>query len=54
MGVGDLVALADAAHVGAASLVVGSAICFLTSQDARVHGDSHDEVPMVPTLYDGR
>jgi hypothetical protein len=40
MGVGDFVALADAAHVGAAGLVVGSAIRFLTTQDARVRGDS--------------
>jgi uncharacterized integral membrane protein len=30
MGVGDLVALADAAHVGAAGLAVGSALRFLT------------------------
>jgi hypothetical protein len=51
MGVGDLVALADAAHVGAAGLAIGSAICFLTSQDARMHGDSLEEVPMEPTMY---
>jgi hypothetical protein len=51
MGVGDLVALADATHVGAAGLVVGYAICFLISQNARVRGDSHDEVPMAPTMY---
>jgi hypothetical protein len=31
MGVGDLVALADAAHVGASGLAVGSAIRFLTT-----------------------
>jgi hypothetical protein len=51
MGVGDLVALADAAHVGAAGLAVGSAIRFHTTQDARVRGDSQDEVPMEPTIY---
>jgi hypothetical protein len=51
MGVGDLVALADAAHIGAAGLVVGSSIRFLGAQDARVGGDSQDEVPMVPTMY---
>jgi hypothetical protein len=45
MGVRDLVALADAAHVGVADLAVGSAIRFLTTQD------SHDEVPMEPTTY---
>jgi hypothetical protein len=49
--VGELVALADAAHVGAAGLSVGFAIRFLTSQDARVRGDSHDEVPMEPTMH---
>jgi hypothetical protein len=48
---GDLVPLADAAHVGAAGLAVGSAIRFLTPQDARVRGDSQDEVPMEPTMY---
>jgi hypothetical protein len=51
MGVGDLVALADAAHVGAAGLALRSAIRFLTAQDARVRGDSQDEVPMEPTMY---
>jgi hypothetical protein len=51
MGVGDLVALADAAHVGAAGLVVGSAIRFLATQDARLCGDTHDDVPMEPTMY---
>jgi hypothetical protein len=51
MGVGDLVPLADAAHVGAAGLAVGLAIRFLTPQDARVRGDSQDEVPMEPTMY---
>jgi hypothetical protein len=39
MGVGDLVALADAAHVGAAGLAVSSAISSLIAQDARVRGD---------------
>jgi hypothetical protein len=51
MGVGDLAALADGAHVGAAGLAVASPSCFLTSQDARVRGDSHDEVPMEPTMH---
>jgi hypothetical protein len=51
MGVGDLVAFTDAAHVGAAGLSVGSAIRFLTTQDARVCGDSQDEVSMEPTMY---
>jgi hypothetical protein len=51
IGVGDLPALADAAHVGAAGLAVGSGICFLTMQDARVRGDFHDEVPMEQTMY---
>jgi hypothetical protein len=50
-GVGDLVALADATHVRAAGLVVGSTIRFVTSQDARVRGDTHDDVPMEPTMY---
>jgi hypothetical protein len=30
---------------------VGSAIRFLTSQDARVRGDSQDEAPEEPTMY---
>jgi hypothetical protein len=47
-----LVALADAAHNGAASLEVGSAIHFLKAQDARERGDAHDEVPMKPTMYE--
>jgi hypothetical protein len=51
MGVGDLVALADAAHVGAAGLAVGSTIRFLIAQDAHVRGDSQDEVPMEPSMY---
>jgi hypothetical protein len=51
MGMGDLVALADAANVGATGLTVGSGIHFLTTQDTRVRGDSHDEVPMEPTMY---
>jgi hypothetical protein len=51
MGVEDLVALADAAHVGAHDWAVGSAIHFRTSQDARMRGDSHDEVSMEPTMY---
>jgi hypothetical protein len=51
-GVGDLVALADVAHVGAADLAVGSALRFLIAQDTRVRGDFHDEVPMEPmTMY---
>jgi hypothetical protein len=48
---GDLVALADAAHVGAAGLAVGSGIRFLKAQDARVRGDSQDVVPMDSTMY---
>jgi hypothetical protein len=51
MGVGDLVALPDTAHVGAAGLVVGFAIRFLKAQDARVGEDSHDEVPIESTTY---
>jgi hypothetical protein len=47
MGVGDL---ADAAHVGAAGLAVGSLSVF-TSQDGRVRGDSHDEVRMESITY---
>jgi hypothetical protein len=51
MGVRDLVALADEARVGAAGLAAASAIHFLTAQDARVRGDSQDEVPMEPTMH---
>jgi hypothetical protein len=51
MGVGDLVALADAAHAGAAGMAVGSTIRFLTVQDDRVRGASQDAVPMEPTMY---
>jgi hypothetical protein len=51
MGVRDLVALADAAHVGAAGLVVGSTVRFLIAHDARVRGDSNNQAPMVPTMY---
>jgi hypothetical protein len=51
MGVGDLVALADAAHVGAAGLALGTTIRFLRAQGTRVRGDSHDEVPMEPTMH---
>jgi hypothetical protein len=51
MGMGDLVALVDAAHLGAAGLAAGYAIRFLTTQDARVLGNTHDEVPMEPTMY---
>jgi hypothetical protein len=51
MRVGDLFALADAAHVGAAGVVVCSAIRFLTAQDVRVHRDTHHEVhTMGPTM----
>jgi hypothetical protein len=49
--VGDLVALADATHVGAAGLAAGSSIRFLTAQDARVRGNSQDEVQIEPTMY---
>jgi hypothetical protein len=51
MGVGELVALADAALVGAAGLAVGSAIRFLTAQDACVRVNSHDKVPMEPIMF---
>jgi hypothetical protein len=51
MGVENLVALVDAAHVGKAGWVVGSANRFLTTQDARVRGDSHDEIPMEPIMH---
>jgi hypothetical protein len=51
MGVGDLVALADSALAGAPGLAVSYDIRFLTTQDARVRGDSYDEVPMEPTMY---
>jgi hypothetical protein len=51
MGIGDMVALADATHVGATGLHVCSAILFLIAQDARVRGDAHDNVPMEPTIY---
>jgi hypothetical protein len=40
IGLADLVAWAHAAHVGAAGLGEGSAIRFLTPQDAHVLGDS--------------
>jgi hypothetical protein len=49
-----LVALVDAAHVDAASLAVGSAysaIRFLTSQDARVLWDTHEDEQTEPTMY---
>jgi hypothetical protein len=46
-----MVALTDAAYVGAAGLAVGSDIHFLTTQDAGVRGDSHDDVPMEPTMF---
>jgi hypothetical protein len=46
-----LFALADAAHVGAACLAVAFDVRFLTTtQDSRVRGESHDEVPMEPTM----
>jgi hypothetical protein len=51
MGVRDMAALADVAHVGAAGLAVGSSIRFLTTQDARVRGDSHHDVPTKPTMH---
>jgi hypothetical protein len=50
-GVGDLVAFADATHVGAASLAVGNATSFPIAQDARLRGDSHNEGPMELTMY---
>jgi hypothetical protein len=51
MGLGDLVAFAGTAHVGATGLAMGYVIRFLTSQDARVRRDSHDEARMEPTMY---
>jgi NAD(P)H-dependent flavin oxidoreductase YrpB (nitropropane dioxygenase family) len=51
MGVGDFAALADAAHIGAAGLPVGSAICFFTTQDALVRENTHDNVPRELTMY---
>jgi hypothetical protein len=51
MGVGDLVAVVTAAHVGTAGLALGSAFHVLTAQDACVRGDSHDDVPMEQTMY---
>jgi hypothetical protein len=43
--------LVDASHIGEAVLAVGSAIHFLTAQDARVGGDSEVEAPMELTMY---
>jgi hypothetical protein len=51
MGLGDLVALADAAHIGAAGLAVCYSIRFLPAQYACVRVDANDEVPMEPTMY---
>jgi hypothetical protein len=51
IGVGELVSLADAAHVGAAGLAVGFAVRVLIAQDARVRGDTHADVPIEPTMY---
>jgi hypothetical protein len=50
MGVGDLIALAGAAHVGAAGLAMGSVVRFFTTQDVRVRWDSQNEVLMEPTM----
>jgi hypothetical protein len=50
--VGDVVALADAAHSGAAGLAMGSTIRCPIAQDACVGGDAHDEVPMESTMYE--
>jgi hypothetical protein len=51
MGLRDLTTLADAAHVGAAGLIVGFATRFHAAQDARARGNTHDDVPMEPTMY---
>jgi hypothetical protein len=51
IGVEDLAALADAAHVGAMGLTVSSAIRFLTTQDVRVREGTHDDIPMQSTMY---
>jgi hypothetical protein len=60
MGVGNLAALADAAHVRAAGLEVGSTIRVFTTQDARTCTRGHprrcsdeaDHVRMVSDRYD--
>jgi hypothetical protein len=52
MEVGDLVALADATHVGSVGLAMGYVIRFLTTQDARVRGDSHDGADHVWAVSD--
>jgi hypothetical protein len=52
MGVGYLITFADLAHVGAAGLATtSSSVRFLTAQDACVRGDTHDDVPIEPTMY---
>jgi hypothetical protein len=56
---GDLVTLADAAHVGATGVAVGFAYRFLTTQDARVRGEfprrssnGADHIRTVSDCYD--
>jgi hypothetical protein len=52
MKFGKLVALAGAAHVGAAGWAVNSTIRCLTAQDARVRVVTHDDVIMESTIYE--
>jgi hypothetical protein len=51
--VGDLLALADAAHVAARPVWQWAplSVLLLTTQDDSVHGDTHDDVPMEPIMY---
>jgi hypothetical protein len=49
-GGGDLVALADAAHVRAVDSAVVFAIRYVTTEDARAR-NTHDDVAMEPTMY---
>jgi hypothetical protein len=53
MGVGDLAALADAAHVGAAGFAMGSAIRFLTTRAWGFPRRSSDGADHVRTASDG-
>jgi hypothetical protein len=48
----DLVALADATHVGAAGLTVGYAIRFLTTQDAGASSDEAEDIGTASHCYD--
>jgi hypothetical protein len=46
MKMGGLVTVADAVNVG----VTDYTIRLITKQDAHVRGDTHDDVPMEPTM----